>query len=134
MSVRKVLLAVALAAPLALIPSDSSAQEHGLAQAEISTAQAESVAAWYHNNATRRPRRLPPGISRRIQVGEPLPPGIGRTRIPEAALPDSPEGGDAGDGGDGEDGGDVVIILMGSDLVLYDAEADIVLDIEYDIF
>lgn len=134
MSVRKFFLAALLATPLALIPADASAQQQGFAQAQLSTAQVAAVTSYYSDHAGRRPTELPRGIARMVQVGDPLPPGIRRTRIPPEALPDPPADGDDEDGGDGEDGGDVVIILLGSDLVLYDAETEIVLDIEFDIF
>ncbi|MDH5589413.1 MAG: hypothetical protein OEZ65_04905 [Gemmatimonadota bacterium] len=118
---RKVMPAVLFAAALALAPSNVEAQERGLAQAEISTAQAEAVAAWYNGRAGRRPSALPEGIRKKIAVGQPLPPGIRRTRVVED-IPEPPELIDGTD-----------LLMVGEDLVLIDSTTLIVLDISFSI-
>ena len=130
------LFAALLTAPLVLQPSALSAQERGLARAEISTAQAEAVAAWYNNRAVRRPTALPRGLRNLVEVGKPLPPGIRRTRsvdVGDIVPPDEGDGEDTGD--DGSDYDDLLdLLLVGEDLVLVDSETGIVLDIEFDLF
>ena len=133
---RMIFLAALLTAPLVLKPTTVSAQdERGLARAEISTAQTEAVKAWYNNRAGRRPTALPAGLRNRLEVGEPLPPGIRRTRIvPVAEIVASPDPGDGGDTGDdgSVDCPDADLFLVGEDLVCLDPDTEIVVDMVID--
>ena len=91
MWLRKILLAAAVAVPLAWSPAPLDAQQ-GLDRAETATAQADEVAGWTHKKAPKAEKGLPPGIAARHEAGETLPPGIRRTRdVPEADVQPEPE-------------------------------------------
>lgn len=93
MLLRKVLLVAVVAAPLAWTPTPVDAQARGLDRAAEATANADAVAGWTKSNAAkRRPADLPPGIAKRFDGGQTLPPGIDRTRPSDPApLPAEPE-------------------------------------------
>lgn len=109
MTLRKILLAALMMAPLASSPAPVTAQERGLDRAADATAQAESVAGW-KNSAPKEPKAMPPGMSQAFggdgelqAASQHLPPGISRTRDMSSGG-DETGGGDQGDEGDG--GGD----------------------------
>jgi hypothetical protein len=81
MSLRKILIAAAVAAPLSWMPAHVAAQDSGLDQA-VSTqgaAQAESVAGWTHKKTPKDEKDLPEGVAVRF-ADQTLPPGMTRTR------------------------------------------------------
>jgi hypothetical protein len=90
MLLRKLLLAAAIVAPLASMPSAVSAQEHGRDRANVAGARAEEHHAWDHGRAKGRRNELPKGIARGAG-GSTLPPGIRRTRHTEPDVQPEPE-------------------------------------------
>jgi len=94
MWLRKILIAVAVAAPLAWTPAPVAAQERGLDRAATATANADAVEGWTHKKTPKDQKGLPNGIARHYEDGDALPPGISRNRqLPQqdVALPPQPE-------------------------------------------
>ena len=90
MLLRRALLVAVVVAPLAWTPAPVSAQQ-GLDRAAVATAQADAVAGWTKNRATRRPTELPRGVAK-VFAGQTLPPGISRRfPVPQAAPEPEPE-------------------------------------------
>ncbi len=91
MLLRKLLLAAALMAPLASMPSAVSAQEHGRARAVVASHRAAEGHGWEHGRHKGRPTTLPRGIANGAG-GSTLPPGIHRTRPqPEPDVQPEPQ-------------------------------------------
>jgi len=81
MSLRKILIAAAVAAPLAWMPAQAAAQDSGLDRA-VSTdgaVQANAVAGWTHKKTPKEEKGLPTGVEVRF-ADQTLPPGMTRTR------------------------------------------------------
>jgi hypothetical protein len=70
-------LAAAVGALLIWSPTDVSAQQRGLDQAAIATANADAKAGWKNGVATGRRSSLPPGIAKN-SAGSALPLGLRR--------------------------------------------------------
>ncbi|MSR21603.1 MAG: hypothetical protein EXR91_11630 [Gemmatimonadetes bacterium] len=80
MRLRNIVLAAAVAVPLAWTSAPVSAQQRGLDRAAVATARADSVVDANNNSESRRPAEPPKGIVRRFGEGlaNMLPPGIRR--------------------------------------------------------
>jgi hypothetical protein len=77
MSLRKILIAAAVAAPLALSPVQASAQQGRGAEAREQA----------HQYGGQTVTQLPPGIAQRVERGGTVPPGIDRRYAPPEPEP-----------------------------------------------